>query len=349
MDAELRGWLLDAGATDEEIARAEAEGWLPLLALDRVLLPGPARYDLEAVAAAAGTDAQTARRIWRALGFADVPEGVAVFGDRDAEALRLALSRFRSEDEPGRLERQVRVVAASLARLAAVEAELIGEMLDELAASTDDQSQLARAVVDEVDWPAFAQLIDHAHRVQLRAALWRSLVRDVFAEHFLAVGFVDLAGYTDLSVQLEPDDLAAVLTRFEELAYDSVARHGARVVKTIGDEVMFVGLADQVACVGCELQSLVAADPDVPQVRIGLAAGPLLPRDGDYYGPTVNLASRITELARPGETLATSSLAELLADDPRFEWSPRRHQRLRGLGKVDLFELRARAPAPSTG
>src|SRR6476619_7256610 len=88
MDVELRAFLRDAGAPDEDIARAESEGWLPLLALDRILTPGRPQYDLEEFARASGFDEPLLQRLWRALGFPDVPPDARVFTDRDLEAAR---------------------------------------------------------------------------------------------------------------------------------------------------------------------------------------------------------------------------------------------------------------------
>ncbi|HEX5615334.1 MAG TPA: adenylate/guanylate cyclase domain-containing protein [Acidimicrobiia bacterium] len=345
MDDELRTWLLGTGATAEQIEQAESGGWLALLALDRVLVPGSPRYDIEGLADAAGADVATARALWRALGFADVPVGLEVFTDDDVEALRLAVHRVDGSWVSQPLEHQVRVLSSALARLAAVEAELIGEMVDAIAVRERDAAATARVVVDELDWPTFARLLDHVHRVQLRAALWRRLVRDVVGEGSLAVGFSDLAGYTDLSERLDGDALAALLSRFEELAYDTVAEHGARVVKTIGDEVMYVGFAGQVVDVALDLHLHVRADPQLPAVRTGLAAGPLLARDGDYFGPVVNLASRLTEGAAPGVVLAADTVHDLLAEQPGYAWRVRHAYPLRGMGTHDVYEL-TRAPAP---
>ena len=349
VDDDLRELLGDRGATDDEIERAEAEGWLPLLALDRVLVPGRPCYDIDDLAAAAQTDVATARALWRALGFADVPPGLAVFTDDDATALRLAVERVDDSSGGSTLERQVRALSAALARLAAVEAELIAELVETTTGQGLDPATTARVVIDQFDWPTFARLLDHVHRVQLRAALWRRLVRAVMGEGFLAVGFSDLAGYTELSEHLDGRALDALLSRFEEVAYDTVAEHGARVVKTIGDEVMYVGLADQVVEAALDLDERVRRDEILPAVRTGLAAGPLLARDGDYFGPVVNLASRLTEAAEPGAVLASVSLHDLLSDQPGLAWRLRRGQPVRGMEATDVYELVRPAPETNGG
>ena len=111
-------------------------------------------------------------------------------------------------------------------------------------------------------------------------------------------------------------------------------------MKTIGDEVMFVGPPRDVAVIALALAERAAADPVVPDVRIGVACGSVLARDGDYYGPVVNLASRITDRARSGTVLAAEGLRQSSADDPEFSWRPLGTKRLRGIGDAALFVLR---------
>jgi adenylate cyclase len=126
------------------------------------------------------------------------------------------------------------------------------------------------------------------------------------------------------------------------LAYDTVAANNGRIVKTIGDEVMIVGTPRAVAVIALALIDRVAADPEVPDVRVGVAYGSVLARDGDFYGPVVNLASRITGRARRGSVLASEPLRQVLADDPEFSWRAVRPRRIRGIGEVTLWALRRR-------
>ncbi|HEX5095065.1 MAG TPA: hypothetical protein VFX21_03595, partial [Acidimicrobiia bacterium] len=237
MHEHLRSLLRELGASDEEMDRAEAQGWLPLLAVDRVLMPGQPRYDLEAAAAQAGVDVEFARRLWRTMGFPDSPQGVAAFTDRDVEALRLAAERLRPGDDVHLFLRQSRAIGAVMARLGAIDADLIARALDEMRAEGLDDETIAETVMLGIDWPSLATLIDHVHRVQARAAVWRRLARDAYADVGLGIGFCDLAGYTQLSAELDPDALSELLTTWEDVSYDIVAQLGGRVVKSIGDEV----------------------------------------------------------------------------------------------------------------
>ena len=122
------------------------------------------------------------------------------------------------------------------------------------------------------------------------------------------------SGYTELAEGLDEHELSDLLARFETLAYDTVAASNGRIVKTIGDEVMFVGMPATVATIALALAERVAADPIVPDVRIGVAYGSLLARDGDFYGPVVNLASRITGR---GPAAATVLASEPLRESSR--------------------------------
>ncbi len=337
----LRDFLIASGATEADIERATSEGWLPLLAIDRMLMPDVARYDPVGVAEAAGTSPEVAARVWRALGFPDIPDGVAAFSDRDARALRFAVERLQGTASLSDLEHQVRVVSASLARLAAFEADVVADALDTLRSTNADEESVAMALVEGADWESISGLIDYTHRLLFRAALWRRLARPTVGPTVdVAVGFADITGYTELTEGLDAHDLSDLLAAFERLAYNSAAECNTRIVKTIGDEVMFVGFPRDVARLALTLAERADADPVVPGVRIGVAWGSVLGRDGDYYGPVVNLASRITDRARKGTVLAAEGLQQVLADDPEFSWRSLGSKRLRGIGSTTLYVLR---------
>jgi adenylate cyclase len=196
--------------------------------------------------------------------------------------------------------------------------------------------------VEETDWDGLTALIDYTHRILLRAAVWRRLARPASGPTVdVAVGFADMAGYTELTEGLDERELSELLAAFEALAYDTAAELNGRIVKTIGDEVMFVGFPRDVARIALALAARAAADPVVPDVRVGVASGTVLARDGDYYGPVVNLASRVTARARLGTVLTSSGFHAALADDPQFAWRRLGPKRVRGIGVVELFVLRS--------
>jgi adenylate cyclase len=234
-------------------------------------------------------------------------------------------------------------VGGALARIAEVQSDSLVAAVQARreAGLTDDE--IAVEVTNSLDWSRLSRLFDYALRLQLRASARRKLTASnpsaIGAEE-LAVGFVDLVGYTALSQELEPEELAALVTRFEELAYDTVAEHGGRVVKTIGDEVMFVAVEiANAARIALRLTERSAVDELLPEARAGLAAGTVLAQEGDYYGPVVNLASRLVELARPGTVLASSEVRDAIVDDPAFVWHRLRSRRIRDIGRVEVWAL----------
>jgi adenylate cyclase len=361
MNRKLRSFLRRRGATSEEIARAEREGRLVVLAFDYRLMPGPPRYTFADACARANFDEATLMRLWRALGFPDPPPGERLFRDEDIEAIVTMRRQIESTIVPvgENLEgivQIVRVIAGSLAKIAEVESDALATAVRErrLAGIPDDD--IAAQVIESLDWSRLSRLIDYALRLQLRAAARRKLIASnpeaVGAEN-LAVGFVDLVGYTALSQELEPGDLGALVTRFEELAYDTVAEHAGRVVKTIGDEVMFVD-ADvaNAGRIALRLTERSAVDEVLPDARAGISAGTVLAQEGDYYGPVVNLASRLVELARPGTVLASGEVRDALADDPTFVWHRLRSRRIRDIGRVEVWALERtseQVPEPESG
>lgn len=154
----------------------------------------------------------------------------------------------------------------------------------------------------------------------------------------MTVGFVDLSGFTVLAQDLNPEDLNALLEHFEEVAFHEVVAGGGRVVKTIGDEVMFV-VDDPYAAVRIALRLVNAADQDdlLPPARAGVARGPVLVRMGDCHGPAVNRASRIAEVAQPGTVVVCDALWRSLAGHPSLGWLPLGDEELRGIGPVRLW------------
>ena len=337
--SDLRRFLLDAGASDDDIARAESEGWLPLLALDRLVTPGRPTHDIAEVAKLAGCDEDRLRSLWRAVGFPDVPEGLAAFTDADVRAARLALDgAFARRADFATVLRHVRVISWSMSRVAAVLAENYGDTVRNLRSEGVDDETIAWWIVEGFAADELESLLVYTAGLQLRAAAWRRMSLDAAPDVAVAIGFADLAGYTELSAELDPARLTEFVDTWEELAYDTVAEHGGRVVKTIGDEVMFAGLAAQVARTAVALRDAAGAH-GLPAVRSGIAAGMVVTRDGDFYGPVVNLASRLTEIAPPGVVYASDAVHAELAADVSFVWARAETHNLRSIGPVAAFSL----------
>jgi adenylate cyclase len=135
----------------------------------------------------------------------------------------------------------------------------------------------------------------------------------------LAIGFADLVGSTTLADNRTLAELSAALDGFERTASEVVAAGGGRVVKFIGDEVMFRAPDPDAACaIAVDLTERVRADPDLPPLRAGVAFGDVVSRDGDFYGPTVNLAARITKLSPLHGVVATAATVGALSADHPF-------------------------------
>jgi adenylate cyclase len=346
VQAALRQFLLDAGASENDVERAEAEGWIPLLTLDRLVSPGPARYDAAGVAARAGCDEAELRRLWRAVGFPDVPAGLPVFTDADVDAARrLASTGLGPHADFEATLRHVRVISASVARIASVVADDWGDIVRARRAEGVDDETIALDLIEHFRGEDLAALLLHVAGLQLRAAVWRRMALDTAPDLAVAIGFADLAGFTALSAELEPDRLTAFVGEWEAIAYDTAARLGGRVVKTIGDEAMFAGLPPQVARIAIALRD-TARERGLPPVRAGLAAGMVVARDGDFYGPVVNLASRLTEIAPTGVIFASESMHDDLASDPAFQWTAEGTRELRSIGPVQVYSLRGTDDVP---
>jgi adenylate cyclase len=160
----------------------------------------------------------------------------------------------------------------------------------------------------------------------------------------LAVGFADLVGYTSRSRGMGGRELGAMIEDFESTAAEVIARHHGRVVKTVGDGVLFTATsAVEAVDIALDLPEAWDAE-DRPQLRVGAAYGLVLTRLGDIYSSVVNLASRLTALARPGTVLVDRALAEQLAEEPGYLARPLRQVSVRGYDQLQPWLVRRRAP-----
>ena len=352
----VRALLEDLGCSAAEIDRAVADDALDLLTVDRMVLPAERRMTQAQVAETTDIPIETARRFWRALGFLDVGDDDPVFTEMDIEAVRL----FQSMVAIGLVDtdsavQMARVIGSSMARIAEAEAGPgATPMLVSSGDSIIDADRFAREAGTSL--PAMARLLEYVWRRHLQAATRRAMLHRVRrAEEgispVMAVGFADMVGFTMLSQHLRDEDLAAVVARFEALAHDTVVALGGRVVKMIGDEVMFVvPTASSAASIGLSLAEAYADDELLSDVRVALAIGPVLVQDGDFYGPVVNLASRLVGVANPGTVLLSDEFRTALADEPegldRFELRALRPRTLKDIGRIQVWKLSRAGTAP---
>jgi adenylate cyclase len=306
--------------------------------IERELLGGERQHNREQVAELAGVDVDHAQELWRALGFADVDNDTRAFTERDVWALR-TVDQLGKEGwlNDAMQVSMARALGQSLARLADWQLAAIGSMIDP---DTDEDMALARA---EHLVPVVEELIGYVWRRHLAAAAARALAvgRDEFASHSMAVGFADLVGFTTLTRELDEIELGSLIEEFESRASDIVAAVGARLVKTIGDEVLFT--ADDVATaaeVALRLSEQIPLIDKVPDLRVGLACGTVLSRLGDVYGEPVNLASRLTSIARPGSVLIDREFAAALEGDERWKLRRVAPRPVRGYAMLHPTRLR---------
>jgi adenylate cyclase len=276
-------------------------------------------------------------RIWRALGFPDVGPDDRLFSEQDVNVLGTVMGTIAM----GVLDFDVavqltRVYGSSMARIADAEVQA------GLARTPDESARLAElyAITGGGPLTGLATILEHVWRRHLQAAIRRQTMSHADTENSMAVGFCDLVGFTAMSQQLSDEELAHVVTRFEELAYDTVAAGGGRVVKMIGDEVMYVVESPSIAAhIGLALADTYSDEESLSDVRVGVAFGPVLGREGDYYGPVVNLAHRIVNIAYPGTVVVASDVADAIGDDEELEIRSLRPRLLKDIGRVPLFSV----------
>jgi adenylate cyclase len=309
-------------------------------ALERELLGGDRVYTRNQVAERAGVSTEHARTLWRALGFADLDDDDVAFTERDVEALRTVdeLVRRGIIDDETQLA-VTRAMGQSLARLAEWQ---IGAITEALAKDAPVDPAAATVAAQELV-PVVEGLIGYVWRRHLAASAGRTLAAsaDELSANTVVVGFADLVGFTSLTRQVDENELAALVERFERIAADVVAEHGGRVVKTVGDEVMFT--ADD-AITGAEIALVLnersEASGELPEMRVGLACGGVVARLGDIYGEPVNIASRLTSIARPGSILVDREMAAALDGVEQFRLRRVPPRPVRGYALLHASRLR---------
>ena len=338
LQMELLRYLIELGASADDLVTYR--DMLPGLAAVLAIRGGPT-LTVEEVGQRSGLTIDEVRRLVRAAGFPDPQPDARVLTEGFAA---LAANASAVADVFGEEAQQqlLRVMGSAMARVAdaVVSAFLVNV---EPAARREDPVGLgvARANVGATALlPLVAPALDLLFRQHLLAAQ-RTVLADAdlvgYETQRLVVGFVDLVGSTELGEQLSFHDLGGVLTTFEQLAADTIAAGGGRMVKLIGDQVLYTSPDAGAACtVALDLSEACGDHPRMPPVRAGLAIGRVMLRDGDVFGPVVNLAARAVKVAQPGEVMATADVA----DAAGLGYEPRGPHRLKGVaGHVELRRL----------
>jgi adenylate cyclase len=343
---QLLEWLVSQGVTVDQMRYAARETSLAGLAGDLALRPMPS-LTLEELAARVGLPAEQIREISLATG---IPPGLAnqrVFTDEDAEIFRAFCTGAAVFGGAIPTKRFARTVGAALAQIAeAAVALYLTTAEGPLVASKASELVLAQQNLRAIQSLEAVQVL---LRGLFRAHMATAIRRQRQARHersldtlHLTVGFVDLVGFTTLSRRMTNRQLAEVIDRFEESAHDVVTARDGRLVKLIGDEVMFVSVDAGAACdIALTLLERFANDQSVTP-RGALAAGELLFRGGDYYGPIVNLAARLADLAVPHEVLVTPEVAQQVGQTA-FCFEPAGKRMLKGFEDPALVVTVTRA------
>jgi adenylate cyclase len=309
--------------------------------LDRVLLGAPLSLTRGEVLARVDLSEELVLDVWAALGFPEVPDGVVAFTELDVQALEdsAALLATGIVDSATYLV-MARTIGQSLARLA--EAQL--DVFRRVAADVEVEDVTGAALgLAELAVPRIEALLLFVWRRQFAAAVQRALASERAPDELasLTVGFVDLVDYTRTSRTWDPARLEQTLEVFERDVSLRVVAVGGRVVKTLGDGVLFTTPSPRGAVeVALETVEAHAADDDLPTVRAGVATGAVLERLGDVYGEAVNLASRLSDEARPSSVLVDRVAAAALADDPDLSVRPLERRSVRGFRSLSPFLVR---------
>lgn len=345
--------------------------------VEEVLLGGGRTWTRRDIVERAGVGPERTVQIWRALGFPVVDDDARVFTDADVEALRagerlIEAGLITAESEA----MMARALGHHLSRLAEWQVHTLWTWMNRDSGALLDGGEVMGHAATLL--PEMELVQRHVWRRHLAAYTERALaeaeekalgpargprpgpgkgelegaaaggpvppgggadVRD------LAVGFTDMVGYTRMTRGLGNAELVGVLDRFESLTGDVVADGRGRVVKTIGDEVLFVcESASAAAGIALELAARAEAEQKLPQVRTGLAHGAVLNRFGDVYGAVVNIAARLTAVARPGTVLADTAFAGELAGTAAYELKALRPVSVRGYSRLRPVLLRPAGP-----
>jgi adenylate cyclase len=343
---ELLEDLIEEGVPIDDLRRAATENRLPLLRSERSLT-GEALYTLSEIAERTGVDAELLLAQQHALGMPRHDVDARVATEEDLQAAE-RVRRFLDAGLPaaGMLE-VARVVGQAMENVAAASRQLVADALLQPGDTEPELSRRYAAATAELT-PLMASLLEHQYRVRLREGLRREAVApdalesgELQGSEEISVGFADLVGFTRLGERLPATDLGRLAGRLATMAAD-VAEPPVRLVKTVGDAAMLVSRETD-ALIDALLGLVEAADEEgeeFPQLSAGAARGPALSRGGDWYGSPVNLASRVTGVARPGSVLVTRQLRDA-APAESYSWSRAPDRRLKGVeGRVSLYRVR---------
>lgn len=344
--AELVRWLLAQGITAEEIRTTNP----PLLLATRHLIGDDGTYvSTREISETYGIDMALLQRVQRAIGLVRVDDpDAAVHMRADGEAAAFTQRFVDVGLDPDQVVLVAQVLAEGLSRAAEVMRYSALSAIMRPGATELEIAKASKALVTQIA-PLLGPMIQQMLFMQLRHmmeteavnAAERAAGKPLPGARQITVAFADLVGFTRIGEAVSPEELGQLANRLAILARD-VTVPPVRFVKTIGDAVMFVcpeprPLLDVVL----KLVEAVDTDNEFPRLRAGVASGTAVSRAGDWFGSPVNVASRVTAVARPGPVLVADSVWDVIGDNGEFSGSFAGARRLKGIkNEVKLFRVR---------
>ena len=327
--------LAAGGVTIDEMHAALARGEL-VTALSDKMMRGERPFSARDVAAASDIPLESVLRIWLAAGLPiDDPDAKTLPPDA-VSITTLFFEGAKAFGEDGILGFS-RVMAAAASQVAdAAVALFLGEIEPRL----DAGNELEWATANEAGVASLEDALtvmvrlvrEHVIRAVQRSRGARASGSSEPRELDLAVCFLDLVGSTEWALRLPLTTASIALNRFETAAWEAAVQRGGRLVKLIGDEAMMVAPTAANACaIALDVLASVEQDPGLPPARGAVGFGKVLFRDGDYFGPLVNVVARAVKEGAPGQLLVTSAVRDAVSGDPRFTVGAVEPHRLRGI------------------
>jgi len=293
-----------------------------------------------------GIDRERSLRWWRAMGFAEVADDELAFGNEDVAVLQRLRSLLDLEViDDGDILRLARLMGASFSRLVDAQLDVIADALIADDDGTPTLTPVSRQALGDGSGSNVVAFIESTMNYVWRRHLLAAIAQRLNAGQHdgqLAVGFADLSGFSRISKGATRQEITEIVETFEAMAFDVVSTHEGRVVKLIGDEVMFVSdTVDDAVAIALELIRRLEPVEAVPPIHCGIAFGATVSVGGDVFGPTVNLASRLTGVARPNTVMVRRADALHLLE--REDLDARLHRRvydLKGVGRFRAISIR---------
>jgi adenylate cyclase len=346
---ELLDYLHDEIGTSLERLKGADPALLVAIPAERHV-GGEPRYTPRECAQALGVDLEVASRLRRAMGLPAVSPDDPSLGDADMESMKLAAGFLHAGMPEADMLAVTRVLGRGLGQAAVVMRQTAMRLALEPGLTERQLAERFGAVAGMLT-PQVVPLLEQTLKLHLRQMLASEVARtterrdgSLPGARDVSIGFADLVGFTRLGENVPPDELGDIAAHLEDLASD-VLVPPVRFVKTIGDAVMYVS-EHPAALLGASVDLSRAADAqgeDFPQLRIGAAAGQAINRAGDWFGRPVNLASRVTGIARPGSVVCTEQLKDA-APPEDFSFSFIGARKIKGVpGSTALFRARKAA------